>query len=118
MWKLRETLHGLRAWQFISQKLLRWLTLLPLLMILFSSAALSQFILFRSLFGVQVLFYGAGIIGSLLARNGRSAPRLLSIPLYVGVSAIGAFMGVIDAYVLRRRYDVWESPALSRGRAV
>ena len=115
MWKLRETLHGWRGWQFLSQKVLRWLTLVPMVLLLVSSAAMAGHAAFAAMFGLQLVCYTAAAIGWMRRLGGKSAGRLFSVPLYVTVSAVGAFMGVVDA-LSGKRYDIWESPALSRGR--
>jgi cytochrome b subunit of formate dehydrogenase len=115
MWKLRETLHGLRAWQFFSQKVLRWLTLVPLVLLLVSTATLASSPFFAALFGIQALGYAAALVGLLRALSGHTVGRVLCVPLYITVSAVGAFVGVLDA-LNGRHYDIWESPALSRGR--
>src|ERR1700674_3342234 len=41
-WRLRKCLHGLRAWQFISRKFLRWTAVFPLLLLLLSCAELAS----------------------------------------------------------------------------
>jgi cellulose synthase/poly-beta-1,6-N-acetylglucosamine synthase-like glycosyltransferase len=116
MFRLRDTLRGKRALQFLSHKVLRWLTLVPMVMLLLSSAALLDRPLFAALFGLQVLFYVAAFIGWLQAARSGSANRLLATPLYIVVSSLGAFTGVCDA-ILGKRFDIWQSPTLTRGPA-
>ena len=118
MWRLRKTLDGTRAFQFVSQKLLRWLTLLPLLMLFVASACQMPNRFFTVLFALQMLFYVTALIGSARMARGAAAGRVFSIPSYISISAVGAFLGVVDAWVLGRRYDIWESPSLSRGRTI
>jgi cellulose synthase/poly-beta-1,6-N-acetylglucosamine synthase-like glycosyltransferase len=115
MWRLRQTLYGRRGWQFLSQKLLRWLTLVPMVLILASSSTLARRPAFGVILGVQVFCYLAALAGLRQALGGKRPGRILSVPLYVAISAVGAFTGVIDALV-GGRYDIWESPSLSRGR--
>ena len=62
----------------------------------------------------QAGFYSCALAGWFLLKRGRDAGRIFTIPLYVTVSSLGAFLGVVDA-IKGRRFDVWESPALSRG---
>ena len=116
VWRLRGTLRGLRLWQFASHKIMRWLILLPLLLLLLSSIVLAGRAIFAVLAVAQVCVYAAGIIGFALVTRGKNPGRLFTIPLYVMVGTIGAFVGVIDA-ITGRRFDIWESPALSRGDA-
>ena len=114
LWRLRSTLRGVRLWQFFSHKVMRWLILVPLLLLLISSLALARDPFFTALLGAQLCFYAAGLIGFILIQGGCNPGRLFTIPLYILVGAVGAFVGVIDA-MTGKRFDIWESPALSRG---
>jgi cellulose synthase/poly-beta-1,6-N-acetylglucosamine synthase-like glycosyltransferase len=115
MWRLRQTLRGLRGWQFVSHKFLRWLTLIPLLCLLVSSAPLKGGPVFHLLLWLQSLFYLFALAGLLLTLAGRRANRLMSGPLFILLGSAGALAGVVDA-CLGRRFAVWEIPKLSRGR--
>ena len=114
MWKLRRTLHGLRGWEFVSHKFLRWLTLIPLALLLLSSVALRGRHVFALLLLLQLLFYFLALAGLLLALAGRRANRVVSGPLFIMLGSVGAFVGMVDA-CLGRRFAVWEIPVLSRG---
>jgi cellulose synthase/poly-beta-1,6-N-acetylglucosamine synthase-like glycosyltransferase len=115
MWKLRDTLQGIRAWQFFSHKFMRWLCVIPLTLILASSMLLAQeYKLAMFLFSIQAVFWGLAVIGLMASTVTNSLPRYLSAPAYFLVSTIGAFWGVVDA-CSGRRFDIWESPSLSRG---
>jgi len=116
MWRLRRTLQGSRGWQFSSRKLLRWLTLIPMLAILASTAGLVANPWFAAFFALQAAFYLAGAAALVLAATGRGAGRVLSVPLYVLLGSAGALVGVWDA-CRGRRFDVWEIPTLSRGQS-
>jgi cellulose synthase/poly-beta-1,6-N-acetylglucosamine synthase-like glycosyltransferase len=116
LWRLRAQLTPLRAWQFISRKVLRWLTAVPLVLLLVSTAALAP----RSPFGLllvpQVAFWALALVGYILARAGVRPGRLFSLPFYVVLVAFAGVMGVIDACT-GRRFRVWDTAALSRGSA-
>lgn len=114
MWRLRSTLAGRRGWQFISRKFLRWLTLIPLSLLVVSSAVLARNPVFGAFLGLQLIFYAAASAGLLLAISGRSAGRLVSVPLYVLLGGASTLVGVIDA-CRGRGFAVWEIPTLSRG---
>lgn len=114
MVRLRHTLKGRRTLQFFSHKVLRWLTLVPMLMALFSSAWMIDRPVFAALFYGQVVFYIAALFGGIQAARSGAVSRWTSIPLYIVVSAVGAFTGVCDA-ILGRRFDIWQSPSLTRG---
>ena len=116
-WKLRQTLHGLRGWQFFSHKILRWLTLVPMVLVLASSAALARNWFFSTLLILQGGFYCAALLAYVLTAWGKGAGRLFAIPLYIVLGGIGAIAGVCDA-CRGRKFDVWEIPTLSRGEGI
>lgn len=117
MWRLRSSLGGLRGWQFISRKFLRWLTLIPLALLLFSSVMLARRPLFGVFVGLQTIFYISALAGLILAILGRSGGRLVSVPLYVLLGGASTLVGVVDA-CRGRGFAVWEIPTLSRGGKV
>jgi cellulose synthase/poly-beta-1,6-N-acetylglucosamine synthase-like glycosyltransferase len=114
MWKLRSTLRGLRGWQFISHKFLRWLTLVPLVLLLISTAALARNRIFLALLILQGIFYLLALAGLILTLLGRKVSRSGSVPFYVVLGVAGALVGVAEA-CLGRRFAVWDIAALSRG---
>ena len=114
MIRLQRTLRGMRAIQFLSCKVSRWLTAVPMALLLLSSAAMMHRPFFAALFALQAAFYIAAVAGAIQAARTGSVNKLLSVPLYVAVSSLGALAGVFDA-LRGRRFDVWESPALTRG---
>jgi cellulose synthase/poly-beta-1,6-N-acetylglucosamine synthase-like glycosyltransferase len=115
MFKLRDVFFGLRGWQFISHKFLRWTSLIPMLMVLVSSAILaSHSPFFSSLLILQGTFYGLAAIGLQRARANRPVTTLTAIPFYVVLGVVGALVGVVDS-LRGKRFDVWEIPSTSRG---
>ncbi len=115
MWKLRHCLRGVRAWQFLSHKLLRWLTLVPLALVLFSSLSLARFQFFVWALGLQALFYAAVLAGWLLDRAGFQRLPLLALPYYFVLTSVGAMRGILDG-CRGRRFSTWEVASLSRGQ--
>ncbi len=114
MWKLRKLFTGVLVWQLVSHKLLRWLTVVPLALLLISSIRLADHGGFAAALVAQVLFYSAaagGLVGIALRRD---VPRLLAIPLYTLTGVFATVVGVLDA-VAGRYFVVWESARLSRG---
>ena len=115
MLRLRGAFHGLRGWQFISHKLLRWLTVVPMLMMLVSSVTLAgNSVIFALLAGLQGLVYGCAAIGLGGALAGRGVARVFAIPFYALLGVSGALVGVVEC-LAGKRFDVWEIPTLSRG---
>ncbi len=115
MWRLRATLMGWRGWQFFSHKLLRYLTLVPLLLVLFSSVVLWREPLFGAMLMLQGVFYGLAVYGIVSTFLHWKSGTLVAAPFYIVFGSIGAVVGILDA-CRGRRFDVWATPALSRGR--
>lgn len=114
MWRFRGALLGVRGWQFLSHKFLRWLTPLPLAAVLVSSIALAHRPFYALALGAQGIFYAAALAAFLQARQGRRVSRALAVPFYVLLGATATLVGVVEA-VLGRSFDVWEIATLSRG---
>jgi cellulose synthase/poly-beta-1,6-N-acetylglucosamine synthase-like glycosyltransferase len=117
MWSLRSTMRGLRGWQFFSHKTLRWLTLIPMVLVFAGTVMLAETPAFALALIVQILFYLCAAAVGLLHRSGVSVGRLFSVPFYVVLGAWGALCGVWDA-CRQRRFDIWEIPMQSRGRGI
>ncbi len=115
MWKLRDCLRGLRAWQFVSHKLLRWLTLVPLGLVLASNIFLIHSGLFAWALGLQVFFYTAVFAGWLLDRTRFRGFPPLAMPYYFVLANVAALRGLLDACT-GRRFSTWEIASLSRGQ--
>jgi cellulose synthase/poly-beta-1,6-N-acetylglucosamine synthase-like glycosyltransferase len=114
MWKLRHTLHGVRAWQFVSHKCMRWLLAVPISLLMLSSLLLSRQFIFAFFLAAQVTFWSIALIGLFLISLGKHVPGAVRASVYFLISIIGAFLGVVEACT-GTRFAVWESPALSRG---
>jgi biofilm PGA synthesis N-glycosyltransferase PgaC len=113
MWRLRHELHGLRLWQFVSRKFLRWLTLLPLAIALITSFHLRRQHLFTPLFTVQVALYAVALMG--IWQRGKSrASGLLSVPFVFMLANTAVFLGVLDA-CRQKKFATWNIAELSRG---
>lgn len=114
MWKFRRKLHGLRGWQFVSHKFFRWLTVVPLALLLVSSAALAGQPFFALALTLELVFYAFAMVGWALALKDGKAGQAFSVPFFVMLGSVGALVGVVDT-CLGRRFAVWEVPTLSRG---
>jgi cellulose synthase/poly-beta-1,6-N-acetylglucosamine synthase-like glycosyltransferase len=113
MWRLRNELHGLRRWQFVSRKFLRWLSVLPLLIAMVTSFFLRHEQIFSALFAVQVCFYGLVLVGTW--QNGTSRLNgLVRLPFVFLMANLAVFIGVLDA-CRRKTFATWNVAALSRG---
>ena len=114
-WRLRNQLTGLRAWQFTSRKLMRWLATIPMAAALIASAILASSRFFLALFILQASFYASALLGWFLVSGIKRSHRLLSLPFYFMLVNLSAMTGIVEA-CLGRRFAVWEIPTLSRGR--
>jgi cellulose synthase/poly-beta-1,6-N-acetylglucosamine synthase-like glycosyltransferase len=113
---LPGTLRGLRGFQFVSHKFLRWLSLLPLTMVFIGSAYFASASSKAAvILAVQGCFYGAALLGFALTLKRLPVPRVIAVPFYVVLGCCGSFVGVVES-LLGRRFDTWNIPSTSRGR--
>jgi cellulose synthase/poly-beta-1,6-N-acetylglucosamine synthase-like glycosyltransferase len=113
-WRLRKALKGIRTWQFLSRKLLRWLVPVPLTVLLIASAALAHNKFFLVFLALQLAAYAAALIAAVLESMGLRAGKPISICYYFILVHIAAILGVVQA-CLGRRFAVWEVASESRG---
>jgi cellulose synthase/poly-beta-1,6-N-acetylglucosamine synthase-like glycosyltransferase len=113
-WKLRHELKGLRSWQFLSRKLLRWLGAIPLFVIFLSSLQMASRRFYFVVLVAQLVFYGLAGYGWRLASKNKQGSRLMTLPFYFLLVNAGAFVGVIQT-LFGRRFSLWEGPNQSRG---
>lgn len=114
-WRLRHDLRGIRAWQFFSHKVLRWLMLIPLAGILVATAALANHTLFAFLFILQAIFYILALIGFWFASREQSAKMIFALPFYFVLVSTAAIVGIFQAWN-GRRFATWEVATSSRGQ--
>lgn len=113
-WKLRSSIRGLRRWQFISRKLLRWLAPIPLAGLLMASALLAHSRFFFACLILQLAAYGLAILGVIAERFKREVHGVVAIPYYYMLVQIAAMMGLLET-VFGKRFAVWDVAAHSRG---
>jgi len=113
MWRLRHELRGLRLWQFVSRKLLRWLTPLPLAVAFLTCLLMRQEHIFLALLAAQILFYTMALLGMLQGDKSR-VNAVLRVPFVFLLATIAVFVGVIDACRCKT-FATWNIAELSRG---
>lgn len=113
-WRLRHCLAGFRAWQFISRKVMRWMSLVPMGGILISSAMLWRHPFFALLLGLQFVFYILALSGWMLNLKQRQGGAIFTMPFYFLLVNVAAVTGVIQAST-GRRFAVWDVAVFSRG---
>jgi poly-beta-1,6-N-acetyl-D-glucosamine synthase len=115
MWTLRGQLSGLRAWQFLSRKLLRWFSLVSMVMIFVASVASRSDRWFAGTLALQFVFLALATVGWLTIWQGKKPGRAFALPFYFLLVNIAAVNGIVEA-LLGRRFAVWDIAQLSRGR--
>lgn len=113
MWRLRHELSGFRLWQFLSRKCLRWLTLIPVVMILISTFMLRRDPWFVELFAAQIAFYLISLLGAWQGGQSRMN-AVLRLPFVVVLANVAVFLGVVDA-CCGKTFATWNIAELSRG---
>ncbi len=111
-WKLGGLLnplrHGAVAWQLWSHKILRWLALVPLALLFAASAALrGEGGIYALLFWAQCACHALALLGWAW-RDGRTRPRLASIPYYFMLVNVASIRGVIEHYQ-GKTYATWST---------
>ncbi len=104
------TFRGMRMFQFISQKFLRWMVWLAMAIMLVTSALLWETPMFRLLLGGQIAFYTLAALGPVLNRI--RIPGI-AIPYYFCIINLGALVG-FWRFISRRQKASWEPPASAR----
>ncbi len=111
--RLHGRMRGLRLWQFVSHKLLRWSVGAVMLMLLVATAVLVKGSpWFAALLAAQAAFYLAAFAGWRM-RSHRRVPRLLYVPFYfvmVNHAAVVAFI----RFAMGGRQVVWEKAESTR----
>ena len=113
MWRLRHELSGFRLWQFLSRKCLRWLTLIPVVMILISTTIMRHDPRFVELFAAQIGFCLISLLGAWQGGQSRMS-ALLRVPFVVLLANVAVFLGVFDA-CCGKTFATWNIAELSRG---
>lgn len=117
-WKLGGLLnplrHGAVSWQLWSHKILRWLALVPLVLLLVASVALrNEGGLYALLFWAQCVCYALALLGWGW-RDERTRPRVASIPYYFMLVNVASIRGVIE-YYQGKTYATWATVRENNG---
>lgn len=108
MWRLRRMMKGLRGWQFVSRKLMRWLTLIPLLMIFVATIFLSADPFFAALLVAELAFIALAAVGAVLALTRNGGMKLFSIPFYFLLVGASGLYGIVSV-LFGKRFETWET---------
>jgi cellulose synthase/poly-beta-1,6-N-acetylglucosamine synthase-like glycosyltransferase len=111
--RLRDRMRGMRLWQFVSHKLLRWSVGSILAVTFVANAFLAGRGTFYAGFMLaQLLCYAAAAIGW-LGRKRAHVPRVVYVPFYFTMVNSAAVVAVLQFLVGRRR-TVWEKAQSTR----
>jgi cellulose synthase/poly-beta-1,6-N-acetylglucosamine synthase-like glycosyltransferase len=111
--RLNRRIRGLRAWQFVSHKLLRWSVGAILLVLLASTVALAGGSPWYAAFLVlQLACYAAALMGW-IGRRRRRVPRVLYVPFYFTMVNWAALVA-LSRYISGHRQATWEKAASTR----
>jgi cellulose synthase/poly-beta-1,6-N-acetylglucosamine synthase-like glycosyltransferase len=113
MWRLKSELRGVRWWQFISRKFMRWLTIVPFVVALIAGLRLWHDHLYLGLVAAQAGFCAVAATGVWLRGNSKTHAAL-RLPFVFLLAHIAVFVGVIDA-CRRKTFATWNIAELSRG---
>jgi len=105
-----RTFRGMRLFQFISQKFLRWMVWLAMIVMLAANLFLLEYAVFQVLLAGQLGFYALACLGPLL--NRLRVPGI-AIPYYFCIINLGALVG-FWRFIARRQKASWEPPASAR----
>ena len=103
-------LRGIRLFQFISMKFLRWNVWLAMLAMIISNTLLLDYRLFQYAFIAQLLFYSLAVVGPVL--NRLKIPGII-LPYYFCMINLGAIIG-LWRFVTRKQKASWEPPNSAR----
>lgn len=112
-WKLRHELCGVRLWQFISRKCMRWLTLLPVMGAFGGCFVLREAPGFTMLFAAEAALCALALVGA-WHRGNSGIGSLARLPFVFLLAAVAASVGVCDA-CRRKTFATWNIAELSRG---
>ena len=97
----------LLSYAFWSHKILRWMTPIFLIVILFLNILLCDKIIFQIILYIQVLFYILSFLGY-LKRNAKVKIKIFTIPFYFLMTNFAMLIGMVN-FILKRQTAYWES---------
>jgi len=111
--RLHSRMHGLRLWQFVSHKLIRWCVGIVLGVTLISTVVLAQHSTgFAVFLALQLACYAAALGGWLMRRRA-TMPRALQVPFYFTMVNCAALIAM-GRFLTGGRQVVWEKAESTR----
>lgn len=81
LWRLRGRIHGVRAWQFLSRKVMRWMGLIPMALIFVSSIALMRIPFYGTALAAQAVGLILALIGATVVAQNREGSWFTALPI-------------------------------------
>ncbi len=110
--KLHKKVKGLRLFGFVSHKFLRWLAGIFLILIFLSNIFLVGLSFYRTVFLLQLLFYGLAGIGMYLQWR-RIQYGIFCAPFYFCLVNLTALVALFE-FLLGKRYSIWQKASRTR----
>lgn len=111
--RMRSRMHGVRLWQFVSHKLIRWWVGASLLVTLVSTVVLARDnVWFTAFLALQLVCYTLAFGGWLMRRN-EKMPRIVQVPFYFAMVNAAALVAM-GRFVAGSRQVVWEKAESTR----
>ncbi|HEX5131732.1 MAG TPA: glycosyltransferase family 2 protein [Candidatus Krumholzibacteria bacterium] len=111
--RLNGRVRGMRLWQFVSHKLLRWCVGLVLLVLLVATAVLAPRAAgYAAFLALQIVCYAAAFAGWRM-RSRPHVPKLLYVPFYFAMVNYAAMVAMVR-FASGGRQVVWEKAASTR----
>jgi len=111
--RLRSRMHGVRLWQFVSHKLIRWCVGASLVVTLVATAMLARDnVWFTGFLALQLVCYTLAF-GGWLMRRSEKMPRALQVPFYFTMVNCAAIVAM-GRFVTGSRQVVWEKAESTR----
>jgi len=106
--KLYRKINGLRLFQFISHKLLRWLMGIFLILIFLSNIFLIDYPFYGVIFFLQLIFYGMALMGTFFPRY-----KVFHLPFYFCLINFTSLVALFN-FLRGKRYITWKSASTTR----
>ena len=106
--KLHRKINGLRLFEFISHKLLRWLVGIFLILIFLSNIFLTDYPFYMTTFLLQLVFYGMAVIGIFFTKY-----KVFYLPFYFCLINFASLIALFN-FLRGKRYITWKSASTTR----
>jgi len=107
--KYFNKIRGIRLFEMISHKVIRWFIGFLAIFLLFINIFLLHQTFYLFIFIMQILFYGSAALAIVLPKK----YKIFYIPYYITLIFISSSIGILE-FVLGKNYSKWTPPETSR----